>query len=76
MGMVKTITTTISDEYHKAAKDNKISWHDALSKGIQAMLQGDRTLAEIEMLKQGNLKLQQKLSEISMELRSLQNGIR
>lgn len=33
-----TITTTLSQEAHKKAKDNGISWADAMSKGIGLIL--------------------------------------
>ncbi len=69
--MVKAITTTISDEYHKLAKENNIGWHNALARGIKVLLDGDRTAADIEELRAGNIRLQKKLSEFFTEIEIL-----
>ena len=69
--MVKAITTTISDEYHKLAKENNISWHNALARGIKVLLDGDRTATDIEELRAGNIRLQKKLNEFFTEIEIL-----
>jgi len=71
--MTKTITTTISDEFYKLAKEKKIGWSHAVAKGIRMIVEGDRTQAEIQQLKEGNLRLHGKLTELSTEVRNLRN---